>query len=453
MCFLQKYMFLCVVYGKYPKQHPYLSTLMFDKTPEVWLGIPDKKVPTANADPLASKMGGAPVWLTAAPDPELLICPHCTSALRFVLQAYAPLGDHLDRVLYVFACDTTACSGEQGGWCVLRQQKIVNRSSGKDERSAEERKAIAEIDASMRASTSSDSSSSSSSAAAPSAMDTLQALLAKRDAQLAAGAPVVQPKASNKGKGKKAAVTYQENSFFLDICEEPEADESEDDEESVGADHEAVKDIDFKGKEHKLVNLGDDNEEDEEDDGDEAIDMQEQMELLRQFEAQTGDMGVTDAEWEDLVSFLEQSKDPVFAAFEKRLAREPEQVVRWQFRGSPLWATKQVPEPYDITPCEHCGSDRVFEMQILPTIITPLGCDIEHGMDFATVAIYTCSESCPFPAVDRALPEFIWVQRPVAVPEAAHAAHGSGEHEEGDDAEDGDHDHASHAEAGASSDQ
>ncbi len=68
----------------------------------------------------------------------------------------------------------------------------------------------------------------------------------------------------------------------------------------------------------------------------------------------------------------------------------------------PLWASSQgQPSEGDIPACSICGGPRTFEFQIMPQMIhlmaledAAAALDHEDGPDFATVCVYTCSESC-----------------------------------------------------------
>lgn len=48
--------------------------------------------------------------------------------------------------------------------------------------------------------------------------------------------------------------------------------------------------------------------------------------------------------------------------------------------------------------CAHCGSARVYELQVLPYLMSCLqpsgGTANEHDLDWATVCVYTCGRSC-----------------------------------------------------------
>jgi hypothetical protein len=65
------------------------------------------------------------------------------------------------------------------------------------------------------------------------------------------------------------------------------------------------------------------------------------------------------------------------------------------FGGSPLWmSSSQIPK--SIPNCEECGAFRVFELQLLPTLISFLKTPHNEirAIDFGVLAIYTCSKSC-----------------------------------------------------------
>lgn len=143
--------------------------------------------------------------------------------------------------------------------------------------------------------------------------------------------------------------------------------------------------------------------------------------------------------------------DPIFVAFQSRVAYNPDQVLRFippsrriaaqqdgatrtQIKeASPLWVGKggSLSRQWKAPKCDHCGGERDFEFQVLPQILyhvekqggtllagnghtnssnsTPTSAnkqptnstsntkstDTEHvTLDFATLAIYTCRNSC-----------------------------------------------------------
>ncbi len=91
--------------------------------------------------------------------------------------------------------------------------------------------------------------------------------------------------------------------------------------------------------------------------------------------------------------------------------------------GVPLWfSTAHQPTPSDIPPCSRCGAPRVFELQLMPQalhyLLPPSGAEeVGVSIDFGTLAVYTCSKSCPLGAEPFAK-EVAWVQ-PAGAEEAA----------------------------------
>ncbi len=75
--------------------------------------------------------------------------------------------------------------------------------------------------------------------------------------------------------------------------------------------------------------------------------------------------------------------------------------------GAPLWISSKNKLDGPIPPCENCGAPRLFEIQIMPQILSyvlqglkatvsatgPAGIE-GVDLDFGTLAIYTCSKSC-----------------------------------------------------------
>ena len=59
-------------------------------------------------------------------------------------------------------------------------------------------------------------------------------------------------------------------------------------------------------------------------------------------------------------------------SFQRRVAAQPRQVLRYAYGGSPLWnslpASKDRAEGGSVPVCQGCGARRVFEMQLMPAI-------------------------------------------------------------------------------------
>jgi pre-rRNA-processing protein TSR4 len=109
-----------------------------------------------------------------------------------------------------------------------------------------------------------------------------------------------------------------------------------------------------------------------------------------------------------------------FLRFQKRISRCPLQCMRYDYGGEPLWPTN-VPRNLKIPKCK-CGQDRVFEIQLIPTInyflkvddyvtgtIQINGTSVKKtGMDWASILVYSCPSSC-----ERSNEEFIYVVPPI----------------------------------------
>ena len=136
--------------------------------------------------------------------------------------------------------------------------------------------------------------------------------------------------------------------------------------------------------------------------------------------------------------------DKAFLDFQKRISLEPQQIVRYlknegchehgmeivedpeksasddededtplDSTNCPLWVSDEgKPGPADIPLCEYCHSERQCEFQIMPQLLNYL--DIDHSapdaLDFGTLFVYTCSNSCQPSADQIYLSEVIWRQ-------------------------------------------
>jgi pre-rRNA-processing protein TSR4 len=105
-------------------------------------------------------------------------------------------------------------------------------------------------------------------------------------------------------------------------------------------------------------------------------------------------------------------KDKNYQKFRKQIQEEPEQVLRLQRGGEPLWVVSScVPDEKNIPECS-CGSRRIFEFQILPQMLYYLEVEKlgkERALDWGTLAVYTCERSCQQNG-RQYMEEFIWKQ-------------------------------------------
>jgi len=105
------------------------------------------------------------------------------------------------------------------------------------------------------------------------------------------------------------------------------------------------------------------------------------------------------------------NEDAKFENFVSVIKREPDQILRYQRGGPPLWISSQhIPKDDDIEKC-HCGAKRQFEFQVMPQLLNHLKLDsVEKSIDWGTLAIYTCAESCDGDAAYKS--EVLWKQDP-----------------------------------------
>lgn len=118
---------------------------------------------------------------------------------------------------------------------------------------------------------------------------------------------------------------------------------------------------------------------------------------------------------------FESSIDKTFQKFADRLGQNPEQVLRYEFKGKPLLysdvdvvgkllashSENASPSNAKVTTtssktgaglprCQTCGADRVFEVQMTPHAITELESQDMNldGMEWGTIILGVCSKDC-----------------------------------------------------------
>lgn len=129
----------------------------------------------------------------------------------------------------------------------------------------------------------------------------------------------------------------------------------------------------------------------------------------------------------------ESSLDKTFQKFSDRIAQNPEQVLRYEFKGQPLLysgtddvATRfvvphgKVGATRGIPRCESCGGQRVFELQLVPGLIYELekdeAMDFDDGMEWGTIIVGTCLNNCGEAGAISFREEWVGVQWEERVP-------------------------------------
>ena len=117
----------------------------------------------------------------------------------------------------------------------------------------------------------------------------------------------------------------------------------------------------------------------------------------------------------------ESTLDETFQKFADRIGQNPEQALRYEFKGKPLLysdhdAVGKLLGPYSengpssnkkvtitgsrgrtgIPCCLNCGAERVFELQLMPHAITELEAEDMSidGMEWGTIIVGVCSQDC-----------------------------------------------------------
>ncbi|KAJ2610010.1 hypothetical protein H4S08_003800 [Coemansia sp. RSA 1365] len=92
---------------------------------QITLGYADENIECEDdTGPLASKLGGRPLWLdttSAIPEQTTAMCEECGLRMVLLAQIYAPLSESpYERVLYIWSCARRTCTGRPGASRVIR---------------------------------------------------------------------------------------------------------------------------------------------------------------------------------------------------------------------------------------------------------------------------------------------------------------------------------------------
>jgi pre-rRNA-processing protein TSR4 len=121
--------------------------------------------------------------------------------------------------------------------------------------------------------------------------------------------------------------------------------------------------------------------------------------------------------------------DDTFLSFQRRISRDPEQVMRYArtqyspevmkdeeedvLDHEPLWCSKVLPT--SIPACPHCHGPRTFEFQIMPQLVAKLNQAMkvssadEKALDWGSLYIFSCEANCQ-PKDVAYMREYVWKQ-------------------------------------------
>ncbi|XP_065175165.1 programmed cell death protein 2-like [Sycon ciliatum] len=360
-----------------------------------WLGLCGERITDTVDGYWCNKLGGSPNWITGI-SAEYGHCPVCSNnSMELVVQLYAPLESSVyHRTLYILACGGK-CRGRPSSWRVLRCQSVDESSNGETTSCLESNLDTAAPTASLDNGADDwgvdqddwgdsgggdtfDFSSPVNPMAAP--RTTARATCAQptqhftRNGQSSEAAPVATV-ATSAWTSENSFVSY-----YIDVMEEPVVDKK-----SQNFSHE--------------------------------------LELLAQYEETEGVSlkSLSSGKSSSSASAAggggneeyEKSKakhgDDAFRKFHKILARNAAQCLRYRWLLTPLEFTDSQPLPQEVQ-CSHCGARAHAEVQLMPPALAHLSsegsrsslartaaaaeCSAGSRLEFGTVVVYTCSESC-----------------------------------------------------------
>lgn len=346
-----------------------------------------------------SKLGGCPAWLEPLnlPSGDQTCCGICENPLEFLLQVYAPIDDISEafhRTLFVFICSNVACLEQdqhhQGSKNPRRSVKIFRSQLPRRNSFYSYSPPVGEDD-----------------------------LPTGEGAALCTWCGV--------WKGHKACAACKQAKYcsrnhqvehwrggHAAYCRQVQAARKEGAETDTTAIPGPVSEKQW--PEMELVVDEEDNYEgnEEESDGLKPTKTKAQL-LLEDYEKRRAQGEEFSAA--DLEDVHEASEDmQLWAAFLARIGRAPRQVLRYcrSPLAKPLWSSVNgQPKNGDIPPCNSCGSQRIFEFQVLPQLLNHLQFkDVANSLDWGVIAVYTCERSCSSGVAKGYAEEFAWVQPP-----------------------------------------
>ncbi|GMF26746.1 unnamed protein product [Phytophthora lilii] len=370
-----------------------------DEERVVLLGTIQERQSVDNASPYA--------WYAQPPtEADNLTCAKCGKILFLVAQVYAPV--ETDRTLYVFGCNSVACTEAKGSWRVLRDQVEPVKESPV---AAEVEEVTEQVDK-VKLAWGSDSDDSDWSddeddkVSTPAAdLVDLEALLQQRDDAMKTPAKAVKASpASKKEETAKVGVSNGKQNAFpalpIEVIDEPY--------EDYTAEH------DF-AHENKLLEQYMKQEEEEK--STDIGDLRTVITNAKKKGAAAQSSGAASSTGESYEKTPAEQRH--LLRFQKRISRCPLQCLRYDYGGEPLWPVV-IPQNLKVPNCPGCGEERMFEMQLTPTINYFLKVDEyasadtaspQHtsdeaagdapkavvppgGMDWLSLIVYSCSASC-----------------------------------------------------------
>ncbi|KAE9019656.1 hypothetical protein PR003_g13196 [Phytophthora rubi] len=378
-----------------------------DEERVVLLGTIQERQSVDNASPYVCKAGGTPAWYSKPPsEASSLSCAKCGNGLFLVAQLYAPV--ETDRTLYVFGCNSVACTESPGSWRVLRDQAEPVKEAPVEAEVEVVTKQVDKVKLAWGSDSddsdwSDDEDDSKPQTPAVELVD-LEALLQQRDDAMKTTAKTVKAAPAPKKAEivKENAAVGSRNAFPalpIEVIDEPYEDYSA--EHDFAHEHKLLEHYMKQEEEEKSTDIGD---------------LRSVISNSKKKGAGAQSTGAASSTGESYEKTPAQQRH--LLRFQKRISRCPLQCLRYDYGGEPLWPVV-IPQNLKVPNCPGCGEERSFEMQLTPTInyflkvdeyaaadsssqqkpassdgsepkaIVPPG-----GMDWLSLIVYSCSASC-----------------------------------------------------------
>ncbi|KAM7002359.1 programmed cell death protein 2-like [Tautogolabrus adspersus] len=324
---------------------------------------------------LINKAGGPPDWLPGI-SPQSPRCGRCGAPLAHVVQVYCPLeASPYHRNLHLFACPGAECSGRADSWRVLRSQCLEAEASRTPSRPDPAQEAP--LAATDWCDTADDWGMEDEEDWGGGVKKEIQKEAAAPEAQAACETDV-SSQLQDLSLGERQENVPVLRSFFISVVEESDL-------------------------------LG------------EEDDLRHAQRLLREYERREGvtvgelDGGEGRGGGEEK---YEKTKarhgDAIFSRFMKKISLCPQQILRYCRGGKPLFISEPPSNMAQVvSACGCCGGSRTFELQLMPALVSLLqqgGGGVEVELEFGTVLVYTCTNSCWTTGSKSAVEEFCFVQ-------------------------------------------
>lgn len=380
-------------------------------------------MPSHSAQWYDTRIGGVAIW-PENPAPEVPSCPRCGNARFLVIQAYAPHAVHPNRSVLLFACNNIQCSPHEDAWlavCVIQVErdddKVEEVAASDDNHQEGDGSNVDDINWDSDGDVDDDdddpfNSNSENDNDDDVLISDLEQLSLKLDQSRdtantsisAATTEIKDPHTALSSSSPKSCHEHGETSKAIESI-------------AVGSQNAQTSELPtttncafpcfYVDVEYESVSSSVESPSGSDSDVTALLERYLQDEKLRSGSGSGGEKETWGTEKEELLS----DKEMAFERFRHTIAQSPEQILRYAFaNGSHLiWPTS--PSPVAVTEalrCQSCQGSIVFELQILASslyYLNPDKCVAQDqkyvGLNFSTVAIFTCVNDCGYDVSDK----------------------------------------------------